>query len=105
MSMDKKLDIAMEKARSKTEAPTYSYQIDVVGRWGKPRTVETFTNEAPWTRKQAGDYAEKYADFGKAVVVNDDPHALTWGPPRNGRVRTEVLFCKQDESHFAYLWA
>lgn len=81
----------------------YSYQIDVANRWSKHRTVQTITSETPLTPDQAGDHGEQHLDFGKAVVVHDDPHALTWGPTHNGQVRAVVLFCKRDEQYFEYL--
>lgn len=81
----------------------YSYQIDVVTRFTSHRTVQTVTSETPLTPAQAWDYGEKHCNFGKAVVVHDDPHALTWGPTHKGRVRAVVLFCKQDEPFFGWL--
>jgi hypothetical protein len=103
MSMDRELDIEMEKVRIKIEAPTYSYRVDVVNGFGSHRTVQTITSKTPLTPQQAWDDGEKHCDFGKAVVVHDDPHALTWGPTHKGRVRAVVLFCKQDERTFGYL--
>lgn len=82
----------------------YSYRVDVVNRSSKHNTVQTITSQKPLTEQQAGDMSEKYLDWGKAVVVHDDPVAFTWGSAKEGLVRTVVLFCKQDEHAFRHLY-
>lgn len=86
----------------------YRYQIDVVRRWSKGHTVQTVETDRPLSASQAGDIGEKHCGFGKAVVIYDDPDALTWGPMHKGEVRTVVLFCQRDEQFFGHLgtgWA